>query len=186
MSSFAINPPSVAIVYPDTGKPTAEGYKFLLAIQRTIGEGLLNQIQEGNYLTFSTSAVLSNSKVLTQGAGLSFTTVGSSVTVSLAASGVTAASYGSASKTLTLTIDQYGRITAATESVLNTNNITEGGSNLYFTDTRARAAFSAGGGIVYNSTTGGFSLTTTGVTAGTYSPPASITVDAYGRILAIS
>ena len=38
--------------------------------------------------------------------------------------------------------------------VLGTDNINEGSTNLYYTDTRARAALSAGDGIDYNSTTG--------------------------------
>ena len=41
----------------------------------------------------------------------------------------------------------------------NTDEITEGSSNLYFTDARARAALSATGDISYNSTTGVFSFT---------------------------
>jgi hypothetical protein len=41
----------------------------------------------------------------------------------------------------------------------NSDEITEGSSNLYFTDARARAALSATGDISYNSTTGVFSFT---------------------------
>ena len=41
----------------------------------------------------------------------------------------------------------------------NTDEITEGSSNLYFTDARARAALSATGDISYNSSTGVFSFT---------------------------
>ena len=52
----------------------------------------------------------------------------------------------------------------------STSNLSEG-SNLYYTDTRARASLAGGTGITYNSTTGSISLTdtgyVTGVTAGT-------------------
>jgi hypothetical protein len=53
----------------------------------------------------------------------------------------------------------------------NTDNLSEGSSNLYFTNARARTAISGGTGITYNSTTGAISLSDTGyvsgVTAGT-------------------
>ena len=56
------------------------------------------------------------------------------------------------------------------ESSSDTGDLTEG-SNLYYTDTRARNALSGGTGITYNSTSGAISLTdtgyVTGVTAGT-------------------
>jgi hypothetical protein len=39
-----------------------------------------------------------------------------------------------------------------------TDNVTEGSTNLYFTDTRARGAVSASGGISYDSSTGAFSI----------------------------
>ena len=38
--------------------------------------------------------------------------------------------------------------------ILDSDDIAEGSSNLYYTDARARAALSAGDGISYNSTTG--------------------------------
>lgn len=43
----------------------------------------------------------------------------------------------------------------------NTDEITEGSTNLYFTNARARSALSAGTGISYNSTTGAISSTIT-------------------------
>ena len=41
----------------------------------------------------------------------------------------------------------------------NTDEMTEGSSNLYYTDARARASISAGGDLAYNSTTGVMSFT---------------------------
>jgi hypothetical protein len=52
----------------------------------------------------------------------------------------------------------------------NTDEITEGTTNLYFTNARARNAMSASGSLSYNSTTGVFSYTTpstSGITEGT-------------------
>ena len=41
---------------------------------------------------------------------------------------------------------------------LDTDDVGEGSSNLYYTDARSRAALSGSGGITYNSTTGAFTL----------------------------
>lgn len=87
-------------------------------------------------------------------------------TLGLSDTAVIPGTYGSASKTVSLIITASGRITGATEFALNTSNITEG-SNLYFTNARARAALSAGAGITYNSSTGAISATS----AGTYGTP---------------
>jgi hypothetical protein len=72
------------------------------------------------------------------------TSAGSSV-LTLASSGVTAGTYTK------ITVDAKGRATVGASAT--TSDIAEG-TNLYYTDTRARAALSAGTGISYNSTTG--------------------------------
>ena len=94
--------------------------------------------------------------------------------VLLPASGVTAGTYGSALLVPVLTIDTYGRVTSAatanvTLSSFNTGNLTEG-SNLYYTDARARAAHGyVTGTAAYNSTTGVFTIPSTSshITEGT-------------------
>ncbi len=61
-------------------------------------------------------------------------------------------------------------ITAAVAGKDNTDEITEGSTNLFFTNARARGAVSAGGSLSYNSSTGVFSYTTpstSGITEGT-------------------
>ena len=52
--------------------------------------------------------------------------------------------------------DVTGDVTGTVSDVSNhtTNDITEGGTNLYYTDTRARNAISVSGDLTYNSTTG--------------------------------
>ena len=50
----------------------------------------------------------------------------------------------------------------------NTDEITEGSTNLYFTNARARSALSAGTGISYNSTTGAISADTSTIATKTY------------------
>lgn len=71
-------------------------------------------------------------------------------------------------------------------ATLNTDDITEGSVNLFYTETRSREALEGVGAIEYDSVTGEIGLSVSGVTAGTYLTPTSITVDQYGRITAIS
>lgn len=69
--------------------------------------------------------------------------------------------------------------------VLNTNDINEGSTNLYFTTTRARQSVSATAPILYNNSTGLFTHQTSGVTAGTYGNSSQypiITVNQYGHV----
>ena len=56
--------------------------------------------------------------------------------IDLATSGVTAGTYGR------VTVDVYGRVTSGTSD--NTDNVTEGSSNLYFTNARAQSAITGG------------------------------------------
>jgi hypothetical protein len=51
-------------------------------------------------------------------------------------------------------------VTSAVSNKDNTDEITEGSTNLFFTNARARGAVSAGGSLSYNSSTGVFSYTT--------------------------
>lgn len=115
-------------------------------------------------------------------------TLAADFTFNVADTAVTPATYGSSSEYVTFTVDQQGRITAASEGALSTSNITEG-SNLYFTDARARSAISGTGAISYNSGTGAITLADTAVTPATYgssSEYVTFTVDQQGRITAAS
>jgi len=53
-----------------------------------------------------------------------------------------------------IVLDEFGHILGVGAITLDTDDIVEGSSNLYYTDARARAALSAGTGISYNSTSG--------------------------------
>jgi len=114
--AFAINPPNVAIVNPATGKPTSEGYKFFLAIQRTIGEGLVAQIQDANYLTYDSSDVLTNGKVLTAGTGITLSSGAGTYTVGINTSVVVTrtGTQTLTNKTLTSPVINGGTIDAVT------------------------------------------------------------------------
>jgi hypothetical protein len=67
---------------------------------------------------------------------------------------ITAFAYNTSTGALTLTQQDAGTLTATvTLQPFSTTNLTEG-TNLYYTDTRARLALSAGTGISYDSATG--------------------------------
>jgi len=71
----------------------------------------------------------------------------------------------------------------------DTDDLSEGSTNLYYTDTRVRNAVSATTGLDYDSATGVFNLADTTVTAGTFGSASEvpvITVDAQGRITSAS
>lgn len=181
-------------------------------------------LSTGTFLTLTDAPSLGEERVLRPVAGeLAGTDGGTGVgyTLGLADTTVVAGIYGAATKTVRVTVDGKGRLTGVTEYTLNTDNVAEGATNLYFTTARARAAVSGTTGISYTpgsgiialdtastrntdhasvsvsagaGLTGGGDLTAsrtlalgaTGVTPGTYASPTSITVDAYGRITAIS
>ena len=71
----------------------------------------------------------------------------------------------------------------------DTDDLSEGTTNLYYTDTRVRNAVSASTGIDYNSATGDFALADTTVTDGTFGSSSEIpviTIDPQGRITSAS
>lgn len=80
-------------------------------------------------------------------------------------------------------------ITGSVSDISNhdTDDLTEGTTNQYFTEARVLAALSASDGITFNSGTGEFTLTDSGVTANTYGSASEVpvlTIDANGRVTA--
>lgn len=119
---------------------------------------IVAQILGEPFLTWEDSPELTADKALIGGVGLTF--VPATATMDLDNTAVVAGLYGANSKTISVTIDQQGRITGANEYDLDTDNITEGVVNLFYTNARARAALSDGTGIDYTSATGVIALDT--------------------------
>lgn len=112
MARFTINPPNTQLV-DAKGYITSPWYRWFSRVNDVLGDDAVAAIAAAPVLTYSATTAFSADKILTQGAGLSFTSGASTLTIALSTSGVTAASYGSASQVGTFTVDQYGRLTAA-------------------------------------------------------------------------
>lgn len=176
--------PRVPFLTPGTTTVSREWYSFLNQA-RTQANG----IAAASVITFANeSALLPNSRVLaTVPADLVFTVTDTQFLLGLADTGVTVGAIGDASHTLKITFDAKGRATAVQSYVLNTDNITEGAANLFFTVSRARASISSGTGINYVPATGVINIADTAVAPGAYgnaSHVASFTVDQQGRLTA--
>lgn len=180
MANAKLPPQRIALVDPKTGIMDHAWYFFFQQLQLN-GVGLA----EGGVLTDAVSTTYPNSLVLTPVAGeLEGSSAPSVYSLGLADSGVLAGVYGSASFTISGTVDAKGRWTSIAAHALNTSNITEG-ANLFYTDARARAALSGTAPISYNSTTGAISHATSPA-AGTYATFGSITIDATGHVTAFT
>jgi len=138
-----------------------------------VQEDITNQydaLTTASFLTLTTEPTLGAERVLTPTSGELVGTddgANSTYTLGLADTSVTPNTYGDATKTLSFTVDQKGRVTDVQEFGLDTDNIAEGATNLYFTQARARTSLSDGNGITYDNTTGVISVTS----AGTYGTP---------------
>jgi hypothetical protein len=110
----------------------------------------------------STTAVfIPSSSISVTGGDLTLSgTTGAAITnATLAATGIGAGTYTK------ITVDTKGRATVGAQAT--TSDIAEG-SNLYYTDARARASNSAGTGISYNSGTGVIAVDTSTIATQTY------------------
>lgn len=173
-----------------------------IAINETRAE--LNEVEGASFVVWqATTDKLTDTRTIADSDNVTLTADSASVKADLTDTGVTPDTYGAATKTVSFTVDEKGRMTVAAEFDLNSDNVLEGLVHLFFTVARARASLSDGVGIDYNSTTGviaidlaagsgidisgnTISLDATGVTPGTYASPSSVTVGADGRITAIA
>lgn len=151
--AFTINPPNSRLT-DGNDFVTPEWYRFFANIQRIIGDDAVLAIQNAPIVTTAATSGLSNERILTAGYGVNITFSAPTLTVALADSGVTAGAYGDDSTLVQITVDAAGRVTDVDTFALNSDNVTEGASNLFFTNTRARTALTGGDGIDYDNATG--------------------------------
>jgi hypothetical protein len=136
---------------------------------------------------------------LTQGTGISLTNLGgesANVTISLASSGVTANTYGGASQIPVLTVDQFGRVTAAANTAITVASeafrtiAVSGQSDIVADSATDTLTVASGTGVSITTDAGSDTLTiglaTSGVSAATYGGTnrtlVSLAVDSTGRI----
>ncbi len=119
-------------------------------------ESVVAQMRDAAVLVLSLTDAFSNQRVVTSDGEVEVTDggPGGTLTFGLSDTGVSGGNYGDASHLVQIAINAKGRITLASSIPLNSDNVVEGGTNLYFTNTRARTSLSSGVGMAYNSTTG--------------------------------
>jgi hypothetical protein len=125
----------VPLVYPDTSTMSTEWYRFFWNIYGFTGTGVVpvdkggtgldtignHQIIIGNTNNVFEPAILT-------GSGITISYASGVVNLAIGASGVTPGTYGSASQVGVFTVNQYGNITAAsnTSIAIDANQITSG------------------------------------------------------------
>ena len=165
----AINPPSTPMV-DGRGNCTPEWYRYFAQRKRQ-----LDGVAEISAVTTNDDTVsYPNSRKLQVEAGeLTLTTGSATTAVGLADAG-TAGTYGDDAHVVAVTVDEKGRVTEIEPVELNSDNITEGTTNLFFSEAAARASLSGGLGIDYDSSTGEVAIDTDYFTSGTYTPTLTI------------
>lgn len=128
------------------------------AINALIVQG--NDLVAAPYVVTAPSLILTNESVLTGTVNISVSIGPGVAALDLTDTSVISGTYGSASETISVNVDAKGRLQNVTEYSLNTDNIAEGVTNLFYTNARARSALSGSTGITYTSATGVIALDT--------------------------
>lgn len=137
---------------------TGNGSGLTITAENGVADSDTDDLAEGTTNLYFTNTRARNA--ISGGTGITY----DSTTGSISVTSNTYDTYGSASSA-------EGAANTYTDNAINaldTDDIEEGASNLYFTNTRARDAVSAGSGLNYNSGTGEFSVDTTTIASQTY------------------
>ena len=130
----------------------------------------------------STTVTATATNALTIGTGLSGTSYNGStaVTIAISNTGVTAASYGAASKTLTATVNAQGQLTALAETPIAITNTQVSGLGTMSTQNASAVAITGGainGTTIGGSTPAAGTFTTMAATSGTVSSAPTTSTD---------
>lgn len=120
----------------------------------------LNAVQAAPVVTADATSAFSAEHVLTGNQDIGVLITDGLASLSLKPTTISAGGYGDASHLVIVTFDANGRATGASQTALVSDNVTEGATNLFFTQARARASLSGAGGVTYNGATGAISLDT--------------------------
>jgi len=159
-------------------------FESLLANGATIFDTVA-QIQGSQLILTAPSDVFDDASVLADSDNIVVSTVLGETSFDLTDTGASAGDYGDASHVIQIEVDAKGRIVSISEFALDSDNVAEGSTNLYFTDDRARSTISGSGRITYNPATGVIGSNIVNGFTGTVSPVNSITVN-NGIVAAVS
>lgn len=120
----------------------------------------INAVVAAPVVTTASTDAFSAEHVLTGNDDIGVDIATGLASLSLLPTTIAAGSYGDASHLVTIEFDGNGRATSASQVALNSDNVTEGATNLFFTQERARQSLSGSGGVAYNTTTGAITLDT--------------------------
>ncbi|NCN95197.1 MAG: hypothetical protein GW917_00575, partial [Bdellovibrionales bacterium] len=178
---------------PDTGTASTYGSATQVPVITTDAKGRVTSVTNttisgvspvGSSLTDTNIWVGDGSNQAAAVAMSGDATIANTGALTLATSGVTAGSYGSATQVPTYTVDAKGRITAASNTTIS--GVSPVGSSLtsaqmFVGDGSNQVAAVSMSGDATLANTGALTLSTSGVSAGTYK---SVTVDTKGRVTA--
>lgn len=140
-----------------------------------------------NIAVANVSGAVANTVTITAGTGLAGGgNLSSNVTIDIANTAVSPGSYGTASSVSQFTVDQQGRLSSAANVAIDISVANVSGAVSNTTTIIAGTGLTGGGNLASNVT---ISLANTAANAGTYgsnTQVAQITVDAQGRITAVS
>jgi len=164
--------------------PWIQGFRYIGKTAADSG----SSIDDSKFVLLEADAALPNAKVLSGSADVSITESENNVEVGLTATGVAAGTYGSSTQVAAVTVDDKGRVTAASNIDIDFANASVATADTLTTPRNIAATGDISWDVDFNGSqdvTSEATLASTGVTAGTYEY-ASIIVDEKGRILEAS